>query len=176
VIGISGRDGCFADLIAVPQRNCFRVPDSIGDEQAVFVEPLAAAIQVIKQVPVDAETKATVLGDGRLGLLVAQVLQSAGVTKLTLVGRHERKLALAGQRGIRTVESDAAIPNRSQDLVVECTGKPAGLAAALQFVRPRGVIVLKSTYAGPGAANLAPVVIDEVQVTRSTCWLASRWT
>jgi threonine dehydrogenase-like Zn-dependent dehydrogenase len=169
VIGISRRDGCFADLIAVPQRNCFRVPDSIDDEQAVFVEPLAAAIQVIKQVPVDAETKATVLGDGRLGLLVAQVLQSAGVANLTLVGRHPHKLALLSQRGVLTVESDAAKPDHSQDLVVDCTGKPAGLAAAMEFVRPRGVIVLKSTYADPGAVNLAPLVINEVQVIGSRC-------
>ena len=175
-IGISGRDGCFADLITVPQRNCFRVPDSIDDEQAVFVEPLAAAVQVIKQVPVDSETKATVLGDGRLGLLVAQVLQSAGVANLTLVGRHEHKLAIAAQRGIRTVELDsgatvagAADLNHSQDLVVDCTGKPAGLAAALEFVRPRGVVVLKSTYADPGAVNLAPLVINEVQVIGSRC-------
>lgn len=168
VIGISGRDGCFADLIAVPERNCYRVPDSVGDEEAVFVEPLAAALQVVKQVPMDPRMKVTVIGDGRLGLLVAQVLQSVGCSP-TLVGRHAGKLALADKRSIRTVLADELHPERNQDLVVECSGKSAGLATAMQLVRPRGIIVLKSTYAEAEAVNMAPLVIDEIQVIGSRC-------
>jgi len=168
VIGISGRDGAFADLVAVPQRNCHRLPDSIGDEEAVLIEPLAAALQVIKQVPIDPRMKVTVLGDGRLGLLVAQVLQSAGC-KPRLVGKHAAKLAFADKRSIRTVLADELAPDSSDDLVVECTGRPGGLEAAMHLVRPRGIIVLKSTHEGAAPLNLAPLVINEVQLIGSRC-------
>lgn len=168
VIGIAGRDGAFADRIAVPLRNCHRVPDSISDDEAVFIEPLAAALQVIAQVPVEPKTKVSVLGDGRLGLLVAQVLQARGCSP-RLIGRHPRKLVFADKRSIPTVLADQVNPARADDLVVECTGKPAGLEMALRLVRPRGVIVLKSTYAAGEPVNLAPLVVDEVQLIGSRC-------
>ncbi|MDD4892218.1 MAG: alcohol dehydrogenase catalytic domain-containing protein [Phycisphaerae bacterium] len=168
VIGISGRDGAFADYIVVPQRNCHRVPETMSDEEAVFVEPLAAAIQVVKQVPVDSRMKVTVLGDGRLGLLVGQVLQSVGCSP-RLVGKHPKKMAFAEKRSIRVVPLEDLKPANTDDLVVDCTGSPKGLETAMQLVRPRGIIMLKSTCAAGEPLNLSPLVINEVHLIGSRC-------
>jgi threonine dehydrogenase-like Zn-dependent dehydrogenase len=176
VIGIQNRDGAFADFISVPLRNLHTVPDHVSNEEAVFIEPLAAAFQILRQVPVEKRTRALVLGDGRLGLLVAQVLHRTGCT-LTLVGRHERKLAIAeriaatgaGRGTMRTV-LDAELQNhRDQDVVVDCTGRAEGFERALQLVRPRGTVVMKTTVAADKPLNLAPVVIDEITVLGSRC-------
>ncbi len=196
VLGIEGRDGCFADLVALPERNLHAVPDVICDEEAVFVEPLAAAYQVVAQCPIDERMNVSVVGPGRLGLLVAQVLAHAGC-KLTVIGRNPKKLLLCEKKGIQAIHVDELVPRQDRDVVVECTGAPEGLNIAMQLVRPRGTIVLKSTYAGPDmrdrlsnlspdrlesrshiagasnpsrtALNLAPIVINEVTLLGSRC-------
>lgn len=168
VIGIDRRDGCFADQIAVPQRNLHLVPDAVSDEEAVFVEPLAAAYQVVAQCPIESHTNVSVLGPGRLGLLVAQVLAQRGC-KLTVVGRNPAKLEMCEKKGIQAIHVDDLVARHDRDVVVECTGAPEGLGIALAMVRPRGTIVLKSTCAGPGGINLASLVIHEVTLLGSRC-------
>ncbi|MFP4105089.1 MAG: MDR/zinc-dependent alcohol dehydrogenase-like family protein [Phycisphaerae bacterium] len=168
VIGIDGRDGCFAKYIAVPVRNLHEIPDSVSDEQAVFVEPLAAAFQVIRQVRVNPGDDVVVLGDGRLGQLVARVLKQAGADPL-LVGKHPEKLEAAEKVGIQTRMLEQFKPDKRTDLVVEATGSAGGMTTAMQAVRPRGTIVLKSTFAASEGLNLAPLVIDEVNVIGSRC-------
>lgn len=168
VLGILNHDGAMADFVTVPERNLHAIPDAVDDRAAVFVEPLAAAFRIIQQVPVTPETRATVAGDGKLGLLSAWVLRLAGAA-VTLVGKHPAKLELTGP-GIATCPlSEVARLARSQDLVVDCTGSPTGLATALGLVRPTGTVVLKTTVAGDHALSLAPAVIDEVRVVGSRC-------
>jgi threonine dehydrogenase-like Zn-dependent dehydrogenase len=168
VMGIAGRDGCFADFVVVPERNLHEVPDNISDEEAVFIEPLAAACQVRAQCPMDARSRVAVVGPGKLGLLVLQVLARTGC-RLTAIGRNRQKLLICEKQGIQAVHIDELIPQKDHDIVVECTGAPEGLQLALQIVRPRGTIVLKSTYADPRPADLAPVVVDEVTILGSRC-------
>jgi len=168
VLGIHGRDGCFAEFVAVPERNLHLVPDGVADEEAVFVEPLAAAYQVLAQHPVEGRMNVAVLGSGRLGLLVAQVLAATGC-KLIVVGRNAEKLQFCEKKGIQGLHVDEFSPRRDRDLVVECTGDPSGLELALQMVRPRGTVILKSTCAEAGWVNLAPIVIHEVRVLGSRC-------
>jgi threonine dehydrogenase-like Zn-dependent dehydrogenase len=176
VIGILHHDGAFADLLRLPARNLHPLPDHVPDEEAVFVEPLAAAFQVLRQVPIDRRAKVTVLGDGRLGQLCAQVIARTGCA-LTLVGRHPDKLALAerlarpaaNSPGLRTTLDAELHPRRDQDVVVDCTGRAEGFARALELVRPRGTVVMKTTVAANKPLNLAPVVIDELTVLGSRC-------
>ena len=171
VMGILGADGSFAERLAVPVANLHPVPDGLTDEQAVFTEPLAAAFSILEQVPVEPGAEAVVLGDGKLGLLCAQVLRGAGAS-VTLVGRHDDKLAIAAGLGIATVLAEGEWrPAQPADLVVEATGSADGLAAAMAAVRPRGTLVLKSTVAGEHRLSLAPLVIDEVTVVGSRCGL-----
>lgn len=169
VLGILNHDGAFADRLWLPEENLHLIPDHVTDEQAVFVEPLAAAFQIPAQIDLSCFKNAIVLGDGRLGNLCAQVLQPI-VSKLLVVGKHTEKLSLLDQLGIETkllhtVESDAMVA----DLVVDCTGSPSGLQTALKLVKPRGTIVLKSTFAGENGPNLAEVVIHEVNIVGSRC-------
>jgi threonine dehydrogenase-like Zn-dependent dehydrogenase len=168
VIGIDGHPGCFAEQIAVPVRNLHAVPDPVPDEQAVFVEPLAAAIQITRQVDIGRADRVVVLGAGRLGQLVARVLKHS-TDDLLLVGRHEMKLQAAEKQGIRTAGSEQFSPNRDADVVVDATGSAEGFATAMQAVRPRGTIVLKSTVALGTEINLAPLVVDEITVVGSRC-------
>jgi threonine dehydrogenase-like Zn-dependent dehydrogenase len=168
VLGILNHDGAFADFLRLPAANLHVVPESVDDDQAVFVEPLAAAFQVLKQVKLDSRKWVTVLGDGRLGLLVAQVLQTTGCP-VRVIGRHAGKLALCEKWSIRSRAVADVIPKRDQDVVVDCTGSPEGFELACQLVRPRGTIVLKSTFASGKPLNLAPVVIDEISVIGSRC-------
>jgi len=168
VIGIAGRDGCFADFVAAPERNLHALPDSISDEEAVFVEPLAAAYQVIKQCPIDRKMNVAVVGSGRLGLLIAQVLATTGC-RLKVVGRNPKTLEFCEKKQIQSASVDELVPRQDCDVVVECTGAPAGMEIALGLVRPRGTVVLKSTYAESSSLNLAPVVIDEVKILGSRC-------
>src|SRR5204862_144789 len=156
VLGIVGADGAFADQVVLPARNLHRVPDMVSDAAAVFVEPLAAAFEVLEQVMVAPGMRAVVLGDGKLGLLVAQVLMVVGA-RVVLAGHHAEKLVRARQLGIAT-----GPPEVGADLVVDTPGSPGGLAAALSAVRPRGTIVLKTTVAGEHRLDLAPAVINEV--------------
>jgi threonine dehydrogenase-like Zn-dependent dehydrogenase len=154
VLGILEHNGAFADYV--------------DDNQATFVEPLAAAFQVLKQIKLDGRKWVTVLGDGRLGLLVAQVLQTAGVP-VRVIGKHASKLALCEKWGIRSRLLDDIVPRHDQDVVIDCTGSAEGFELALQIVRPRGTLVLKSTFATSKPLNLAPVVVDEVSIVGSRC-------
>src|SRR2546422_289906 len=163
VLGIVGADGAFADLAVLPAANLHLVPDAVPDRAAVFTEPLAAAFEILEQLPSVAGLRAIVLGDGKLGLLVAQVLHAAGAEVL-LGGRHRGKLARAARLRIPT-----GAPVRGADLVIDATGAPDGLAAALALVRPRGTVVLKTTVASEHRLDLAPAVINEVMVLGSRC-------
>jgi threonine dehydrogenase-like Zn-dependent dehydrogenase len=177
VLGILKHDGAFADFVRLPAVNLHVLPREVDDDQAVFVEPLAAAFQVTKQLgpqgrsgegSLEGRRWITVLGDGRLGLLVAQVLRNAGYP-VRMVGRHPDKLAICEKWSIRARLLADISPRHDQDVVVDCTGSAAGFELAMQMVRPRGTIVLKSTVAAGKALNLAPVVIDEITVIGSRC-------
>lgn len=168
VLGILKHGGAFADYVRLPAMNLHVVPDTVDDDHAVFVEPLAAAFQVLKQIKVDDRKWVTVLGDGRLGLLVAQVLRNAGCP-VRVVGKYPQKLAMCEKWSIRSRLLQDIVPRHDQDVVVDCTGSSEGFAIAMAMVRPRGTIVLKSTVADGKALNLAPLVIDEIQVIGSRC-------
>jgi threonine dehydrogenase-like Zn-dependent dehydrogenase len=167
-IGIDNHDGAFAEFLAVPQRNLHLVPDSVPTDAAVFTEPLAAAFQIPAQLSVNRTDRVVVLGDGRLGNLCAQVL--AGISdRVIVVGKHPEKLALLEALGIETALLGDHLDVHTADLVVDCTGSETGLPTALQLVRPRGTIVLKTTVAGSQQMPWAPVVIDEVTIVGSRC-------
>lgn len=168
VLGIDHRDGVFADLVAVPERNLHAIPDSVSDEQAAFVEPLAAAFQVIKQCPIEKRMNVAVVGSGRLGLLVAQVLKTTGC-RLEVIGRNPLTLGFCDRKGIQATPISQIVPKADRDVVVECSGSADGFNLATALVRPRGTIVLKSTYAASAALNLATVVVNEVSVLGSRC-------
>ena len=168
VLGIAGRDGAFAEYLALPERNLHEVPDVLSDRQAVFVEPLAAAFQVLRQWPIEKHQRVAVLGSGRLGLLVAQVLRRSGC-RLEVIGRNPRTLQFCERRGIQTITLADVIPRAEHDLVVDCTGNPQAFHLALELVRPRGTIVLKSTHAAAEPLNLAPLVINEITLLGSRC-------
>jgi len=167
-IGIAGRAGVFAEYVALPLRNLHEVPDGLPDEEAVFAEPLAAAFEVMEQVHVRPEARVLVLGDGCLGLLIAFTMRGCGAD-VTLCGRHETKLAVAAGQHIRTKRSDEIGKGKEYDIVVEATGSERGLEAALDFVRPRGTIVLKSTTASKSEVGLSRVVVDEIVIVGSRC-------
>jgi threonine dehydrogenase-like Zn-dependent dehydrogenase len=166
VLGIKGRDGALAEHLVLPVQNLHAVPDAVPDDVAVFTEPLAAALRVTEQVPLSPELRVVVLGDGKLAQLVAQAL--AARCALLVIGRHPEKLGHLARRGIAT---SVGPPKglRPADVVVECTGQPGGFALARQLVRPRGTIVLKSTYHGDTTLNLSSVVVDEVSLIGSRC-------
>jgi alcohol dehydrogenase len=169
-LGIHGRDGACADYLTLPVENLHAVPDEVSDDQAVFVEPLAAALEITDQVHLRPSDRVVVLGDGKLGQLTAQVLALTGCD-LTVVGRHQAKLDLLAARGIDTclVEGSDTGPEMQADVVVEATGTRAGFAAAQRVLRPRGKLVLKSTYHGLASVDLTAIVVDEVQVLGSRC-------
>jgi threonine dehydrogenase-like Zn-dependent dehydrogenase len=167
VLGILNADGCFAERVRVPLANLHAVPDAVRDEQAVFTEPLAAAFEIPEQVHLTPGCRAVVLGDGKLGLLIAQVLRRCGA-RVEVVGRHPAKLERVARLGIQTRLADAPLEGGA-DLVVEATGSAAGLRRAMELVRPRGTLVLKSTVAAEHALSLAPLVIDEITVVGSRC-------
>ena len=168
VLGISGRDGVFAERTAVPEANLHEVPDALSDDQAVFTEPLAAAIQVTRQVELGAAQDVIVLGGGRLGQLVARVLAAKTCDPL-LVDAHGDKLELADRAGIRTALLADYAPAGRADVVVDATGCADGFDLAMRAVRPRGTLVLKSTFAADAGMNLAPLVINEITVVGSRC-------
>lgn len=168
VIGILNHDGAFAELVAVPERNLHVVPDTIDTDAAVFTEPLAAAFQIPAQLPIGRNDRIIVLGDGRLGNLCAQVLASFA-DDLLVIGKHPDKLARLEELGIEGRLLQDRPRDRGADMVVECTGSESGLPTALELVRPRGTIVLKTTIAGTQTLSLAPVVVDEVTIVGSRC-------
>ncbi len=173
-LGIVNRNGAFADYLTLPLENLHPVPDNITDEEAVFVEPLAANFEILEQVHLKPTDRVIILGDGKMGQLAAQVLALTGC-EVTMLGKHAEKLALAAPHGISTrllrdiLETQSIAPTARVDLVVECTGSPQGLELAMRLVRPRGTIILKSTVADRSSLYLAPIVIDEIRVQGSRC-------
>ena len=170
VVGIRERDGAFAEFLALPSRNLHAIPASIEDESAVFVEPLAAACRVVEQVAIEAGMAAVVVGAGRLGLLVAQVLR-AHDARVTVVVRGDAGRIAASALGFDTIAIDAARASlaRRADLVVDATGNAEGFATASALVRPRGTIVMKSTIHGETPIAFSPLVVDEVTIIGSRC-------
>ena len=173
VLGIVAHDGAFAEFLALPLENLHVIPANVSDEKAVFIEPLAAACEILDQLPIRDFPGAGVLGDGKLAQLIARVLQASGC-KVTLYGKHESKLKLARQAKIETrkVRGDASDLKRIKDsyrLVVEATGSPTGLILAQQITEPRGTLVLKSTFHGAAPVETWPVVVKELTVLGSRC-------
>jgi len=166
-LGIDRRDGTMADYFTLPIKLLYPVPASIPDHWAVFTEPLAAACQIIEQVHLRPTDRVILLGDGKLGLLIAQVLQLTGCD-LLVIGRHAGKLELLARRGIKTQLAGAPV-EPGADVVVEATGSAEGFATARSLVRPRGTLVLKSTFHGDVSLNLSMVVVDEITLIGSRC-------
>jgi threonine dehydrogenase-like Zn-dependent dehydrogenase len=169
VMGILGADGSFAELLSVPAQNLHAVPEDVEDETAVFTEPLAAAFEILDQIQLDPGHEVLVMGDGKLGMLCAQVLKLTGA-RVTVLGKHRDKLALVKRTGVRTVLLEDWKPGLF-DVVVEATGSASGFKLALSCVRPRGTLVLKSTMASDHNVSLAPLVINEITVIGSRCGL-----
>jgi alcohol dehydrogenase len=179
VLGIVGHDGAFAEYLALPLENLHLVPDSVRDEQAVFVEPLAAACEILAQVKAPEFREAAVLGDGKLAQLIARVLRTQ-IPRVMMYGKHEKKLALARVAKIVTtkVRGDASDVRRVKEnfrLVVEATGSPTGLALAQYMTEARGTLVLKSTFHGAAPVETWPIVVKEITVVGSRCYAPARW-
>lgn len=170
VLGIVGRDGAHAEFLNLPSRNLIEVPDNVSDDQAVFAEPLAAAVGITEQVEIDSKTRVAVIGDGKLGLLCAMTM-SLKTSRVTLIGKHQSKLAIAQKRNIETLLVSALTPslNSSFDVVIEASGSESGFATAVDLVRPRGKIVLKSTFHGTPTWQASRVVVDEITIVGSRC-------
>jgi threonine dehydrogenase-like Zn-dependent dehydrogenase len=169
VLGIVGRDGAHAEFLKLPVVNLLAVPEEISDERAVFIEPLSAACGILERAEITSDTHVAVIGDGKLGLLCAQVLATTRAA-VTLVGKHPHKLQIAGRRGIETNTSDQAkLRPRQFDVVVEASGSATGFELALDLLRPRGTLVLKSTFHGATNLHAARIVVDEISVIGSRC-------
>lgn len=170
VLGIAGRDGCFAERFCLPIVNLVPVPESVDDDHAVFVEPLAAAMHAAHQLHFEGKPYITVLGDGRLGLLCVQVMSQLNAS-VRLIGKHEKKLAMCEKWGIKHRLLRDIGRRADQDIVVDCTGSPDGLRTAMQLVRPRGTILLKSTFAprADDPVDLSPLVVNEIELVGSRC-------
>ncbi len=169
VLGIVGRDGAHAEYLRLPPVNLLVVPDQVTDRQAVFVEPLAAALGITERVAISPGKNIAVIGDGKLGLMCAQALHNR-TTDVTLIGKHRPKLEIAGRRGIGTylVKDMEGIANMF-DVVVEASGSESGFSLAMQILRPLGTLVLKSTFQGKTAIDAARIVVDEITVVGSRC-------
>jgi threonine dehydrogenase-like Zn-dependent dehydrogenase len=167
VLGIVNRDGAFAEYLCLPVANLYAVPENVPTDIATFTEPLAAALEIQQQVNICADDCVLVVGDGKLGQLVAQTLALTGC-QLLVVGRHRDKLANLEARGIKTGLVDA-VTDRTFDISVECTGNPEGFAIARRALRPRGTLILKSTYAGKLSFDASALVVDEITLIGSRC-------
>jgi threonine dehydrogenase-like Zn-dependent dehydrogenase len=167
-LGIAGRDGAFADYLILPQPNLYVVPENVSDEMAVFTEPLAAACEILEQIKITPTDRVYVLGDGKLGLLVAAVLRLTGA-ELILVGRNCNKLVIAEGWGVPVRLAEEPLPAQAADVVVECTGSPQGFDSARRLLRPRGALVLKSTYHGALSVDMSGLVVDEITLVGSRC-------
>ena len=167
-LGIFHKDGVFAQYFTMPVEVLFEVPENVPDEQAVFVEPLAAALEILEQHHIKPFEKVVILGDGKLGLITALALNALNID-VTLVGKHLNKLDIARAQGCKTSLLNDFPVEKKYDVVIEATGSISGFETALALTRPRGVLVLKSTVAASKEFNLAPVVIDEITVLGSRC-------
>ncbi len=167
-IGILGREGAFAEYMTLPVGNLHEIPCGLTDEEAVFTEPLAAAFEILEQVPFKAGDRVLVLGDGKLGILCALTLRLTGA-QVTLAGKHPSKLSIARDQGVPVMLTKDLSPVNKYDTVVEATGSADAFETAMKLSKPRGTIVLKSTVAHGTPINLAPLVIDEITVVGSRC-------
>ncbi len=167
VLGIVKHPGAFAEYVLLPATNLHVIPDEITSEQAVFIEPLAAACEILDQVRIDRGESVAVLGDGKLGLLIAQVMQIHGAS-VTLFGRHEEKLQIARAAGVEVSTSNER-PRARFPFVIDATGSASGLKEAIAMVRPRGTVVMKSTIHGEVSIDTAPVIVNEVTLVGSRC-------
>ena len=169
-MGIVGRDGAHAEYLQLPAQNLIEVPENVSDEEAVFVEPLAAACRIAEQIPINRSTKVSIIGDGKLGLLCAMTTTLSSENVL-LVGKHSEKLAIASDVGVESILLDrlAESRHRTFDVVIEASGSESGFATALDLVKPRGKIVLKSTFHGTPTWAAARVVVDEITIIGSRC-------
>jgi threonine dehydrogenase-like Zn-dependent dehydrogenase len=169
VLGIHGRDGAHAEFLRLPSRNLIAVPENVSDESAVFAEPLAAAYGMSERVDITADTEVAVIGDGKLGLLCAMTMALRSPS-VTLIGKHTAKIAIAERSGVEGVlADDAGKLARSFDVVVEASGSESGFATALHLVKPRGSIVLKSTFHGETRLEASRIVVDEISIIGSRC-------
>ncbi len=167
MLGIVNRDGTFAEFTQLPIANLHRVPDSVPDEMAVFTEPLAAALEIQQQVQIKPTDRVLLVGAGRLGQLIAQTLALTGCD-LRAVARHAGQQELLKRRGIKVIAEENIQPWR-WDVVVEATGSPSGFALARKAIRPRGTLVMKSTYKGELSVNFSSIVVDEIHIVGSRC-------
>jgi threonine dehydrogenase-like Zn-dependent dehydrogenase len=167
VLGIAGKNGVFAEYLTLPTRNLHILPENVSTNEGAFAEPLAAALQILEQVKITKEKRVLVLGDGKLGLLVAQVLALES-DAIFCVGKHERNLAILAKRGIQTFMKGEVL-EPGFPLVVDATGNERGLETALQMVSPGGKVVLKSTFQGTPCFNISKVVVDEIHLIGSRC-------
>ncbi|HEX2269611.1 MAG TPA: alcohol dehydrogenase catalytic domain-containing protein [Pyrinomonadaceae bacterium] len=169
VLGIVGRDGAHAEFLQLPDVNLLPLPDNIANEHAAFTEPLAAACGILERVAVEKDDRVAIIGDGKLGLLCAQVVALTGAQTL-LVGKHDPKLRIAARRGIETsTPREAAKRRREFDVVVEASGASSGFNLALDLLRPKGNLVLKSTFHGTTEMDAARIVVDEISIVGSRC-------
>lgn len=164
VIGLTGRDGCFAEYMTIATRLLHEVPDSLPTRIAIFTEPLAAALEILNQVHVRPDLNAAVIGDGRLALFVAQALALNGID-LTVIGRHPEKLETFSRFAKTATQGET----EGYELVVDATGSPSGLVDAMNLVRKKGTIVIKSTYAGNASINMSQAVVNELTIVGSRC-------
>lgn len=167
-LGIWKKDGCMAEYVTMPIKNLLEVPQNVTNEEAVMVEPLAAALEILEQLHIRPDSKVLVLGDGKLGLTIALALSGAGLD-VTQVGKHSNKLEITKKQGVKTVLLNDLEITKTWDVVVEATGSINGFETALSLTKPRGVLVLKSTVASGKEFNFAPIVIDEITILGSRC-------
>ncbi len=169
VLGIHGRDGAHAEFLTLPAVNLLEVPENVTDEQAVFTEPLAAAYGILEQVSVSPETRVAIIGDGKLGILCAQSMALASENTF-LIGKHKDKMRVAEARGVEGVLlENVSKLNRTFDVVIEASGSESGFATALDLLKPRGKLVLKSTFQGKTNLEMWRVVVDEITIIGSRC-------
>lgn len=167
-LGIWKKDGCMAEYVTMPIKNLLEVPENVTNEEAVMVEPLAAALEILEQLHIRPDSKILVLGDGKLGLTIALALSGAGLD-VTQVGKHSNKLEITKNQGVKTILLNDLKITKTWDVVIEATGSINGFETALSLTKPRGVLVLKSTVASGKEFNFAPIVIDEITILGSRC-------
>jgi alcohol dehydrogenase len=167
VLGIVKHPGAFQEFFTLPERNLHVLPDDLPSERAVFTEPLAAACEILDQVSIPCGSQIAVLGDGKLGLLIAQLLAVQGF-RVHQFGRHPEKLRIAAVAGIETATA-SELPTAAYDWVVDATGSPEGLRAAVAMTKPRGTLILKSTVHGAVPVDTAPIIVNEITLVGSRC-------
>jgi threonine dehydrogenase-like Zn-dependent dehydrogenase len=168
VLGILKRDGAFAEFLTLPEKNLHVLPDTITDEQAVFIEPIAAAFEIKEQIALKPDWNVAIVGDGRLSQLIVSVLMTS-CSNITCFGRHENKLERLQKRGIKTKIGIKSVDEHSFDLVIEATGNNSGFLDSMKLVKPKGTIILKSTIASKENLDLTPAVVNEITLVGSRC-------